>query len=191
MTISIMHASWDNFSAVMGKKGGYGGCWCMLWRLPKKQMDAQMGDANRQAMKAIFESGDRPPGLVAVHHAEGDQPKAVGWIQVAERHRFPRMEASRILKPVDDQPVWSVSCFLIQRPFRKQGLSVQLLEAACDFARAHGAEMIEGYPIDTPKANYPPVYAWTGLYRTFVRAGFIEADRRSPTRPIMRRALTG
>ena len=162
----------------------------MLWRLPKKQMDAQMGEANRLAMKTVFDSDDRPPGLVAIHTAEGQETQTVGWIQVAERHRFPRIESSRIFKPVDDLPVWSVSCFLIRRPFRKQRLSVRLLEAACSFARGNGATMIEGYPIDTPKANYPPVYAWTGLYRTFARAGFEEVNRRSPTRPIMRKSLS-
>ena len=189
MTIKIEPATWDGFTAVMGDKGGCGGCWCMLWRLPKKQMDAQMGEANRLAMKAIFET-DGSPGLVALAHGDAGETEVAGWIQVADRRLFPRLETSRALKPVDDQPVWSVSCFLIPRPFRRQGLSVRLLEAACSFAADRGAETLEGYPIDPPKANYPPVYAWTGLHRAFVRAGFEEVARRSPTRPIMRKSLS-
>jgi len=160
----------------------------MLWRLPKKQMDAQMGEGNRLAMKRVFDRGVCP-GLVATV-GNGNEEKPVGWIQLADRREFPRLEASRVLKPVDDTPVWSVSCFYIHTPFRRKGLSVSLLKAACEFARNGGATMLEGYPIHTPKKNYPAVYAWTGLYPTFMRAGFSEVARRSPTRPIMRKVLT-
>ena len=155
----------------------------MLWRLPRKQMQAGIGAGNRQAMKAIFDDG-QVPGLIAWH--EGI---AVGWVQIDERSAFPRLSTSRVLQPVDDQPVWSVSCFLVHKPFRHQGLSVALLRAACDLAGARGAGMVEGYPVDPPKKNYAPVYAWTGFLGAFREAGFVETERRSPTRPIMRRQL--
>ena len=183
MIFDIRPADWTGFSAVMGEKGGCGGCWCMLWRLSKAEMDAQMGAGNRAAMKALFEAGE-VPGLVAYHDAV-----AVGWIQVAPRAEFPRLERSRVLQPVDDLPVWSVSCFLVDKRFRRTGLSVQLLRAACDFAQERGAEVLEGYPIDTPKKSYPPVYAWTGFAGAFQAAGFTEVARRSDTRPIMRKTL--
>ena len=181
--IDIRPADWTGFKTVMGDKGGCGGCWCMLWRLSKKDMDAGMGTGNRRAMKAIFDSG-HVPGLVAWHGSE-----AVGWIQVDARAAFPRLDSSRVLKPVDDKAVWSVSCFLVDKRFRRQGLSTQLLQAACAFARARGATILEGYPIDTPKASYPAVYAWTGFAGTFREAGFEEVARRSNTRPIMRKRL--
>ena len=183
MTFDIRPADWEGFSAVMGEKGGCGGCWCMLWRLSKRQMDAGKGAGNCRAMKAIFVSG-HVPGLLARHDGE-----AVGWIQVDERAAFPRLAASRVLKPVDDEPVWSVSCFLVDRRFRGQGLSVALLRGAVGFAREKGAAVLEGYPIDTPKDNYAPVYAWTGFAGAFRDAGFEEVARRSPTRPIMRKRL--
>ncbi|MEM6944448.1 MAG: GNAT family N-acetyltransferase, partial [Pseudomonadota bacterium] len=83
----------------------------------------------------------------------------------------------------------SVACFLIARPFRRQGLSVALLDAAAEHAAAAGAEALEGYPVEPGKPNYPAVYAWTGLASAFRAAGFVEVARRSPTRPIMRRLL--
>lgn len=181
----IRPADWQGFESVMGEKGGCGGCWCMLWRLPKKEMDAGMGDGNRAAMKALFDRG-HIPGLVAWRADE-----AVGWIQVDERNAFPRLASSRVLKPLDQQPVWSISCFLVDKRFRKQGLSLKLLEAACDFARDRGATILEGYPVDSPKKSYPAVYAWTGFIGAFRDAGFEEAARRSETRPIMRKRLDG
>ncbi len=183
MDFDIRPADWESFRAVMGDKGGCGGCWCMLWRLPKKQMDAQMGEDNRLAMKALFESG-QISGLIAFVE---DNP--VGWIHLDDRSAFTRLASSRVLKPVDDKPVWSVACFLIDKRHRRKGLSARLLLGACDLARERGAQILEGYPIDTPKTRYPPVYAWTGFAGAFRRAGFSEVARRSPTRPIMRRVL--
>lgn len=183
--VDIRPADWAGFTAVMGEKGGCGGCWCMLWRLSKADMEAGMGAGNRRAMKKLFDRG-HIPGLIAWHEGE-----AVGWIQVDERSAFPRLDASRVLKPVDDKAVWSVSCFLVDKRFRRLGLSAEMLRAACGFARERGAAMLEGYPIDTPKTSYPAVYAWTGFVGAFREAGFEEVARRSATRPIMRKQLAG
>lgn len=174
---------WADFEALMGPKGGCGGCWCMLWRLRKRDYDAMKGAANRDAIRAVVDSGP-PPGLLAY---DGDQ--AVGWISLAPRAAFPRLETSRVMQPVDDRPVWSVSCFLIARSHRRQGLAVALLEAACGFAGSQGASILEGYPVAPTKTPYPETYAWTGFETAFRRAGFVEVARRSDTRPIMRRML--
>ena len=181
--MEIAEADWDGFAEVMGPKGGCGGCWCMLWRLPKAAFDAGQGDGNRDAMRAVFDAGS-PPGLIA---REGGA--AVGWIQIAPREALPRIARSRVMKPVDDLPAWIVTCFLVDKAHRRRGLSTALLEAACDLAKARGAPALEGFPIDTPKAKYPPVYAWTGFAGTFRAAGFQEIARRSDTRPVMRRML--
>jgi len=182
-TFDIRPADWNGFSTVMGEKGGCGGCWCMLWRLSKTDMDAGMGEGNRRAMKALFDS-EHIPGLVTWHEDE-----AVGWVQVDRRSAFPRLDSSRVLKPVDDKSVWSISCLLVDKRFRRKGLSANLLGAACRFARERGATILEGYPIDTPKRSYPAVYAWTGFVGAFREAGFEEVARRSATRPIMRKRL--
>ncbi|MEM7746360.1 MAG: GNAT family N-acetyltransferase [Pseudomonadota bacterium] len=182
--VDVRIADWAGFEAVMGEKGGCGGCWCMLWRLTRREMDAGMGAHNRAAMKTIFEAGP-PPGLIAY---DGSRP--IGWIQIDARSAFPRLGTSRVLKPVDDEVVWSVSCFLVDKAYRRKGVSRALLEGACDLARDRGAEWLEGYPIDTPKTSYPPVYAFTGFLGTFRDAGFQEIARRSATRPVMRRRLS-
>jgi hypothetical protein len=66
---------------------------------------------------------------------------------------------------------------------------VRLLRAAMKLAAAHGARLVEGYPIE-PRGRRPPaLFLWTGLSPTFTRAGFREVARRSPTRPVMRRAV--
>ena len=175
---------WDDFEALFGEKGACGGCWCMLWRLSKKQFESQKGEGNRLAMKAVVDSGE-VPGILAF-----DGSRAVGWCAVAPRSSYPALSRSRILKPVDDRPCWSVACLFIERSYRKKGVSTGLLIAASEYARSQGAELIEGYPVE-PKSDkdIPPAFAWTGIPGAFIRAGFKEVARRSPTRPIMRLEL--
>ncbi len=170
---------WKDFEQLFTARGACGGCWCMWWRLTQSQFERQKGAGNKRAMKRVVDSGD-VPGLLA--YGEGEP---IAWCCVAPRERFSRLERSRILKPVDDQPVWSIVCFFIARPYRRRGLSVKLLRAAVRYARAHGAKIVEGYPID-PNEDYADAFAHTGLASAFAKAGFAEVLRRSKTRPIMR-----
>ena len=176
---------WADFEALMGPKGGAGGCWCMLWRLAKREYEAGTGDANRRAMQAVA-AQPVAPGLLAY---DGD--RAVGWISVAPRACFPRLENARVLARVDDAEVWSVTCFLIARSHRHQGIATKLLGAACAFVRDNGGSVVEGYPVAPNKPSYPPVFAWTGFEGAFRKAGFETVLKRAPTRPIMRRRLDG
>ncbi len=171
---------WSDFETLFGERGACGGCWCMLWRLSRKEFEQQKGEANRQAMKTMVESG-KIPGLLAY---SGKQP--VAWCSVAPRESFPALERSRVLKKIDDAPVWSISCFFIRKDCRKQGLSVRILEAAVDYVRKQGGKIVEGYPVEPQKGKTADVFAWTGLASFFKKAGFVECARRSETRPIMR-----
>jgi GNAT superfamily N-acetyltransferase len=175
-------ARWADFVRLFGPRGACAGCWCQFPRLTSPEWKTQ-GGSNRRAMKRIVEAGD-PPGLLAYH---GDQ--AVGWVAVAPRSVYRRFERSRILKPVDDRPVWSVPCFFIARGARGRGITVQLLRAACDHVAARGGRIVEGYPEDPRGRGYAPTFAWHGLMAAFRAAGFKEVARRSATRPIMRRVL--
>lgn len=178
---------WPDFEDLMGEKGGCGGCWCMVWRLTSKAFAAKKGAGNRLAMKALFQEGPAP-GLLAYDGAY-DGAQAVAWCSLAPRPAFPRLESSRVLKPVDTREVWSVSCFLIRESHRKRGLTLALLKAAEAFVRGQGGQVLEGYPIAPKKKPYPAVYAWTGFETAFLKAGFTEVLRRSETRPILRKEL--
>ena len=92
-----------------------------------------------------------------------------------------------MLKPVDEQPVWSVSCLFVLRSHRRQGISVRMLNAAVEFAGKQGAQVVEGYPVEPRTDKVPDAFVWTGLSSAFLKAGFREVARRSETRPIMRR----
>ncbi|MBN2170907.1 MAG: GNAT family N-acetyltransferase [Candidatus Krumholzibacteriota bacterium] len=155
----------------------------MWYRQSRREFEARKGEGNRRSMQALVAAGEEP-GLLAY---AGGEP--VGWCAVAPRERYPRLAGSRILKPVDGQPVWSVVCFFVRKDWRGRGVTRALLDAAVDFVRARGGRIVEGYPVEPKKGRLPDAFAYHGLATAFRKAGFREVARRSPTRPIMRRRL--
>ncbi|HSB88581.1 MAG TPA: GNAT family N-acetyltransferase [Anaerolineales bacterium] len=151
--------------------------------MPRKIYNRGAGAGNRRRLRRLVSEGP-PPGLLAY---DGDLP--VGWVSFGPRTDFPVLENSRVLKRVDERPVWSVVCLFVDRRYRHQGVTVGLLGAAVEHARRRGARWIEGYPIDPAAGPIPAAFAFTGLAAAFLQAGFREVARRSPTRPIMRRTL--
>ncbi|MFQ5351240.1 MAG: GNAT family N-acetyltransferase [Thermoanaerobaculia bacterium] len=174
---------WRDFKRLFGENGACGGCWCMWFRVTNKAFEASKGEANRRAMKALVEGGE-PPGILAYVDRE-----PVGWCALAPRPSYGRLARSRILKPVDERPVWSVVCFFVDRRYRGRGITVGLLEAAADHARRRGGSLLEGYPVEPRKERAPSVFMFHGLASAFAQAGFAEVARRSETRPIMRREI--
>ncbi len=172
--------TWPDLETLFGPRGACGGCWCMTWRLTRSEYERAKGEGNRKLFRGIVAEGG-PVGLLAY---EQDEP--VAWCAVSPRDEFATLGRSRILKRVDEQPVWSVVCFFVKRSHRRQGISVRMLEAAIEFAGTHGAKILEGYPVEPRKPDMPPVFAFTGLAAAFRQAGFVEVARRSETRPIMR-----
>lgn len=170
---------WPDLEALFGERGACGGCWCMWWRIGRKQWNEQRGEGNKKAFKKIVKSG-AVPGIIA--YADG---KPVGWCAVQPREEYPVLERSRVMKPVDEKPVWSIVCQFILAPYRRQRISVKLLKAAVKHVRKMGGKIVEGYPTD-PKDIQPANWVWTGVAPAFLEAGFAKVARRSPTRPIMR-----
>jgi GNAT superfamily N-acetyltransferase len=177
---SVTPARWADLEELFGERGACGGCWCMFWRLPRKQFDAGKGAGNKRALKRIVVSG-REPGIIAYLNEE-----PIGWCALAPRQDYVALERSRILKPIDDQPVWSISCLFIKKPYRRRGVSTELLRAAITFAASHGARIVEGYPVQPSMEKMPDPFLWHGIPSAFLKAGFHEVERRSRSRPIMR-----
>jgi GNAT superfamily N-acetyltransferase len=124
-----------------------------------------------------------PPGLIAFVNGE-----PAGWVQVSPRAELPTLDNSRLLKPVDDAPAWSISCFFVRGRFRGRGLTEALVKAATGYAKQRGATIVEAYPWATTEKK-APVTICTGIASTFERAGFKTIAARAPHRPIMRKDL--
>jgi ribosomal protein S18 acetylase RimI-like enzyme len=135
--------------------------------------------ANRAGLKALVDAGN-PPGLIGYR---GKVP--VGWVSIGPREAYAKLQRSPVMKPVDEQPVWSVICFVVPSEYRGQGVAQALLEAAIAYARKQGATLVEAYPVDKPVRSQDD-YMWFGAKSMYDNAGFKEVARRKPHRPVVR-----
>ena len=170
---------WPDLEELFGPNGACGGCWCMFWKLRGKAFDEAKGIETRLMHKSVIDAGT-PTGLLAYLHGE-----VVGWVAVEPREAYERLAHSRVLQPVDDQPVWSVTCFFVAKKHRRSGITVELLKAAVEHVKKNGGRVVEGYPVDTQK-DMPAPFVYTGTASAFEKAGFKEVARNTPTRPIFR-----
>ncbi len=170
---------WTDFEELFGLRGAHGGCWCMYWKLRGKAYEDARGYETRQMHKSIVDAGT-VTGLLAYLQGE-----VVGWVAVEPRSAYARLAYSRTLKAVDDQEVWSVTCFFVSKRYRRRGISVELLSAAVEYVRSQGGRIVEGYPI-VANENAAPATLFTGTETIFKRAGFNEVVRHTPMRPIFR-----
>jgi GNAT superfamily N-acetyltransferase len=152
-----------------------------MWpRLTGAEFRRGRGAGNKRSFRRLIAAGSAP-GMIAYC---GGAP--VGWCGLAPREQYRRLERSRVMARVDDQPVWSVVCFFVDRSARRSGVTTALLRAAVAHAAKRGARIIEGYPLDAGKKRLADTFAWFGLASAFENAGFREVARRSATRPVMR-----
>jgi GNAT superfamily N-acetyltransferase len=171
---------WADFETLFGEHGAYAGCWCMWWRSTRREFEERKNEGNRAAMHGIVTSGE-VPGILAYI---GERP--VGWCSVAPREQYGALERSRVLKRLDDQPVWSIVCFYVAPDWRHQGVAEALLRAAVEYARERGGRIVEAYPTQPREKPLPAVSSYMGTPAMFERAGFVEYARPSKSRVIVR-----
>jgi GNAT superfamily N-acetyltransferase len=166
-------ADLERFSRQHGK---FRYCSCMRWRMTSTEYkgstkDDRIGELNRLA------GGDTPVGVLGYVH---DEP--VGWCAVAPRGDYRALERFRALPRLDDQQVWSVVCFFVDRRVRRTGATRALLRAAVEYAQSQGARVIEGYPVELG----PRLYTYMGSRATFRAAGFTDVTPAGQSRTVMR-----
>jgi GNAT superfamily N-acetyltransferase len=159
----------DDLGVVL--RGGWGaGCWCMFPRLSTAQMRELPGPggANQRRRDAMSKLArrKRAPGIIAF---EGDDP--VGWIAVAPRKEYVRIEASRATPRVDEEDVWVIPCITVAKIARGRGIAVALIRAAVAYAAENGAPAVEAYPRAGAERTHDD-NAFFGTEPLFRRAGF-------------------
>jgi GNAT superfamily N-acetyltransferase len=152
----------------------------MWYRLPRREYEAGRGEPNRRALRELAESA-RPPGLIG--YADGEP---VAWCSIAPRAEYRRLLAARSMRPADDVPAWSIMCLFVTRTHRRRGYSIEMIRAACAFAHAEGARVVEAYPIRPSSDEVPPVFAAQGTLAAFLEAGFVEEKELSSARALVR-----
>jgi GNAT superfamily N-acetyltransferase len=186
--VELTKATWPALEKLFGPRGADSGCWCMFFRLPGAEFRTRVYEPNRAALRELAGSNE-PVGLLAVD----DTDNAVGWVAVAPRAVYRRLERSTVAKPVDPDEdlsgVWSVTCFFIHRAARRAGVSRLLLDEAVTYAAERGARIVEGYPVDTKGDRKPSAELYHGTLALFRAAGFTVVESRGVRRALVRKEI--
>ena len=163
--------------------GGARKCRCQALKVPgwiwrDTTQDERDAALLEQAGCGTSGPSSRTSGLVG--YVDGEP---AGWVAVEPRENYPRIWArqkSWMRMDRDLEGVWSVTCFVVRKGFRRRGLMYELAAATVEYGRQVGARVLEGYPTE-PAPGKTVIWdeASVGLLQVFVDAGYeVEA---SPT----------
>ncbi|MFN2560742.1 MAG: GNAT family N-acetyltransferase [Jatrophihabitans sp.] len=155
----------DDFAAVVGRRRPDArGCWCMAYR------DSRVPALERpEYMRAAC---DTEPGPGVLVYVDDD---VAGWCSIAPRATYRRLVNSRTIPAPDDPDTWVAVCFVVRAGYRKHGLMHHLLDGAVQHALDHGAQAVEGYPVDDGDGRVDVISGYVGTVQLFERAGFERA----------------
>jgi GNAT superfamily N-acetyltransferase len=178
-------AVWSDMEAVFSTPGDPSGCWCQWFKAPRSPFDRLGRQGTHDALHEQVRSGT--PGVLA--WVDG---VPAGWAAVEPYTAYPNLARSPITKrlPGDPEDPWAVTCFVVRVEFRQQGLARALLAGAVEHARTQGAQVLEGYPVDTQvRPSLSTAVRYHGTVSLFREGGFEVVRRPSETRAIMRRTV--
>jgi GNAT superfamily N-acetyltransferase len=167
-TIEVVPATpdrWDDVVAILGR-GSDVGCWCQAPRGIAVGYGKSKAGVRKAALRDQLED-DPPAGMLA--YVDGE---VAGWCGFGPRPRLPRLERSRTIPKIDDEPVWSVLCFNILPGFRRRGVAAALLGGVVDYARRSGAPGVEAHPIDPEGGRVDVSFGYVGVTPMFEKLGF-------------------
>ncbi|WP_285116567.1 GNAT family N-acetyltransferase [Leifsonia sp. fls2-241-R2A-40a] len=181
----VEEAVWHDLETVFSTRGDASGCWCQWFKIPRAQSDQLSRDDFHDRLHDQVRTGT--PGVIAWVDGE-----PAGWSAVEPFSAYPNLARSPITKRLADDPQdpWAVTCFVVRIEFRKQGLARALLAGAVEHARAQGAEVLEGYPVDPEvRPSLSAAERYHGTVSLFRDGGFDVVRRPSATRAVMRRTV--
>jgi len=183
-TRQLTPGTWPDFEKLFAKHGGVqAGCWCMFYHRPRPIHEKERASRNRRDKRA-FVLARRSHGILVY---AGRQ--AVGWCQFGPREDLPRIDAGRNYRKLalpETRKLWRITCFFVDRDYRRKGVAQVALRAALQAIRKGGGGLVEAYPATTPRA----VATWFGSVAMFERERFRQVAVLGKSNVVMRRRVT-
>ncbi len=173
-TKELSKKTWRDFEKLFKKPGEWQACWCLYYHNPKPwpkeekrglSMEQRI-EKRRKEHKKLVENGNAHGILV---FSNGDP---VGWCQYGPKEELPRIDAGRKYRNLSllstGKRLWRITCFCVDRNYRKRGIASLGLNAALESIRKRGGGTVEAYPITRRGA----LASWFGTVSMFKEQGF-------------------
>ena len=177
--------------------GGARKCRCQALKVPGWIWRDTTQEERDAALLEQTGCGTSGPTSGLLGYVDGEP---AGWVAVEPRENYSRIWArQKAWMRMDPEldGVWSVTCFVVRKGFRRQGLMYELAAATVEYGRQVGARVLEGYPTEpTPGKTVIWDEASVGLLQVSrLDAGYeVEASptlrRRVVPTPTRRNVLT-
>lgn len=186
-THPVTPARFEDFADVINANRRDKHCWCLSHRLRAPEIEELGGGDRQEAMHRLTER-ENPPGVITYRDGV-----PVGWCSIGPRAEIPLLADSKLMRPVDEVPVWSIICVVVRPGHRRQGVTARMLEGAVAYAASRGAPAVEAHPVD-PEGRMDLTMAFVGTRMMFENAGFrlmgtTDAKASRLPRLVMRREL--
>lgn len=137
-------ATWEAFAHLAEKHHGvWGGCWC-TWFHPACAEKGVSPEGNRAYKERLVGEGKAHAALVF----DGDL--AVAWCEFGSPDELPGIyHLKEYNASLDMAPDYRLTCFCVDRDYRRKGVAAVALRGALDLIGQAGGGVVEAYPQDT------------------------------------------
>jgi ribosomal protein S18 acetylase RimI-like enzyme len=168
LTVRPLDAStWQAFADLVERHNGvWGGCWC-TWFHTFMAEKTHTVEGNRALKEQLVAEGRAHAALVF----DGD--RAVGWCQYGQPAELPNIKHRKEYEiQVRHQPDYRVTCFFVDRDYRRQGVAEAALRGALELIAQAGGGVVESFPQDTAGAKITASFLYNATRRLFEEVGF-------------------
>lgn len=160
--------TWGAFSALGERHNGvWGGCWCTWFHRAPGEKGQGSAEATRALKHRLVDEGRAHAALVF------DGEVAVGWCQYGTPEELPNIYHRKEYEAgLERLPDYRLTCFFVDRRYRRKGVSAVALRGALDLIARAGGGVVEAYPQDTQGKKTSASFLYNGTRSLFEQAGF-------------------
>jgi GNAT superfamily N-acetyltransferase len=180
----LNETTWPQFARLVERHNGlWGGCWCMSFH-PEGVGGKKTAAQNRSEKECRVREGRAHAALVF------DGTACVGWCQFGPTEELPRIKAQRAYREgLTALPDWRISCFFVDKAYRKKGVAIAALEGALHEIGRLGGGSVESYPEDVEDRSVSSSFLHNGTVAMFERQGFKRSRRIGKSRWVVTKIL--
>jgi hypothetical protein len=178
--------TWDAFEQLAGRHNGvWNGCWCTWFHTLDKDKDKDRTPESNRALKERLVSQGRAHAALVF---DGDL--AVAWCQYGTPAELPNINHRKEYEAsLDRLPDYRLTCFFVDRNYRRKGVAAIALGGALDLIAQAGGGVVEAYPQDTGGQKVSASFLYSATRSLFEQAGFSYIRHKGKNHSVMRKVI--